>query len=285
MIRSWLYCPGNKPGMIKNAGIYGADGIVLDLEDSVPPAEKDEARLLVAEALRKIDFGSASVAVRINSQATDLWKDDVEILIDAGVTNIRIPKTESADQLQEISIFVGKLMSGRESPGEQVRLQVILETPRGILNAESIADSTPQLTGISFGAEDYCTSLGINRVSEFNALDFPRSMVACAASAAGIEAWDTIWADYTDIEGLREDASRARHLGFSGKSLIHPDQISIVNQAFSPSSQDIDWATEILEATDKVRDIGAFGLNGAMIDAPVIARARRILSVVDKQNA
>ncbi len=285
MNRSWLYCPGNKPRKIKNVGIYGSDGIVLDLEDSVAESEKDEARLLVAEALKQFDFGSVTVAVRINSLATSYWEDDLKAVLEAGCTNIRLPKVETAEELIGISGLIDKEMKSLDSEARAISLQAILETPRGVLNAASIAQATPRLSGLSFGAEDYCTSMGISRTAADFALDFPRSMIACAASAAGIEAWDTVWADYSDSEGLKDDALRARKLGFTGKSVIHPDQIEIVNRVFSPTEQDIAWAMKIDAATADTDSEEAFSLDGSMIDTPVIKRARRILSSRFNGNA
>ena len=276
-MRSWLYCPGNKPGMMKNAGIYGSDGIVLDLEDAVAVGEKDEARTLVSGALRSFDFGPVQVVVRINSMASVFWRDDLEELVPAGATVIRLPKVESPGKLLEVSDAISDMESKAGLDDGKVKLQAIIETPGGILNARDIAAGSPRLTGLSFGAEDYCASMGISRTGPVYALDYPRSVIACAAVAAGIEAWDTVWSDYSDIAGLEADSRRARSLGFSGKSVIHPDQIETVNRVFSPDSSEIAWAQKVVQAAGKVGVNGAFSIDGSMIDAPVIARAKRIL--------
>lgn len=277
-MRTWLYCPGNKPGMMKNAGIYGSDGTVLDLEDAVATGEKDEARTLVSEALRSFDFGPVQVVVRINSLTSVFWQDDLEALIPVGATLLRLPKVESSDELHEVSNTVRKLEKTAGLEYGTVKLQAIIETPRGILNAQSIALGSSRLMGLSFGAEDYCASMGISRTGPAYALDYPRSVVACAAAAAGIESWDTVWSDYSDIAGLEEDARRARSLGFSGKSLIHPNQIETVNRIFSPDPSEIAWARKVVDAADGDGALGAFSVDGSMVDAPVIARAKRILS-------
>ncbi len=284
-MRSWLYCPGNKPGMMKNAGIYAADGIVLDLEDAVEAGEKDEARILVAEALKSFDFGSVQVAVRINGLSSSYWQDDLAAVVSAGVKIIRIPKIEDPEMIREAAGMIGVIEheAGLEESG--IDIQAILETPRGIMNAASIAEASPRLSGLSFGAEDYCASMGIARNGQAFALDFPRSSVVCAASAAGIESWDTVWADYSDLSGLEDDARRARALGFSGKSLIHPGQIETVNRVFSPDPSEIAWARKVADAVEGTGVTGAFGMDGSMVDAPVIARAMRILSNVEDPGA
>lgn len=260
---------------MKNAGIYGADGIILDLEDAVAADEKDEARTLVSEAVRSFDFGPVQVVIRINSLASAFWRDDLEALIPAGALLLRLPKVENSDELHEVSNTVRKLEKDAGLEDGSVRLQGIIETPGGILNAPAIAAGSSRLTGLSFGAEDYCTSMGISRTGPAYALDYPRSVVACAAAAAGIEAWDTVWSDYSDIAGLEEDSRRARSLGFTGKSLIHPSQIETVNRIFSPDPSEIAWARKVVDAADGAS--GAFGIDGSMIDRPVIARAKRIL--------
>lgn len=284
-MRSWLYVPANKPKMMLNAGLYGADGLVFDLEDSVKSQEKDEARILVAEALRRYDFGSAALAVRINGLATPFWKEDLEAVVSAGAGIIRIPKVEYSGELSEAAAFLERLESsaGRK-PGE-VRIQAILETPRGIENAAALAEATPRLAGLSFGAEDYCAALGIDRSGPAYALDYPRSRVACAAALGGLEAWDTVWADFRNLAGLEEDARRARTLGFTGKSVIHPDQIEVANRIFSPAPEEAAWARKVVAAAGGTDDAGAFSLEGSMVDPPVIARARRILSRGGNENA
>lgn len=276
-MRSWLYCPGNKPGMMKNAGVYGSDGIVLDLEDAVAAGEKDEARNLVSEALRSFDFGPVQVVVRINSMASEFWRDDLEAVIPAGAKVIRLPKVESPGELQEVSDAISRIEKNAGLDDGTVKLQAIIETPGGILNAAGIAAGSSRLTGLSFGAEDYCASMGISRTGPAYALDYPRSVVACSAVAAGIEAWDTVWSDYSDIVGLEEDSRRARSLGFSGKSVIHPGQIETVNRVFSPDSSEIAWARKVIDAAGENGGTGVFGIDGSMIDAPVIARAKRVL--------
>ncbi len=279
-MRSWLYVPADRPKMIINAGIYGADGIVFDLEDSTGAGEKDEARILVSEVFRRYDFSPGAerpsvLCVRINGLDSGLWREDLESLIPAGVRLIRIPKVESPDHVLEVCGILEKLEAAEDLVPGAVKIQAILETPKGVENVFNIADASPRLSGLSFGAEDFCASAGLDRSGPAYILDYPRSRITNGAAAAGVEAWDTVWSNYTDLQGLREDALRARNLGFSGKSVIHPDQIEIVNSIFAPTEVQIEWAKKILSAASD--ESGVFGVDGMMVDAPVIARARRIL--------
>lgn len=329
-MRSWLYVPGNSPGKMINAGVYGADGIVFDLEDAVPVESKDEARLLTAEMLSSVDFGSASIAVRINAVGTPWWREDLSALaplIRSGrLQVIRLPKVEHAETvLQVIDILAALEGAAPQTPASspvpapppapaqntpsqpQIQLQILLETPLGIEQAFNIAAASKRISALCFGAEDYCSMTGIDRRGPAYALDYPRSRIVSAAAAVGIEAYDTVWGAYRDAEGLKADASRARILGFMGKSVIHPDQIEQVNTIFSRTEKEIAWAESVLSAagaaagepateSGSVRgvggkdtgiahlDRGAFAVNGMMVDAPVLARAKRILmeAAVDK---
>ncbi|MDF1568269.1 MAG: CoA ester lyase [Spirochaetaceae bacterium] len=276
-MKSWLYCPGDVPGKMINAGIYDADGIVLDLEDSVSPDDKDEARILVSEALAGYDFGPAVVTVRVNGTDSPWWREDIRSVIKAGAGILRLPKMESAEALKKILTVITEAEERKSGSGGGVRIQCILETPAGIENAFEIAGAAAgRLTGFCFGAEDYCTAVGIGRPGPDYALDYPRSRVASAAASAGVECYDTVWSNFRDPEGLRSDALRARSLGFSGKSLIHPDQIAIVNEIFSPTEKELEWACRVVEnAGESGR---AVAIDGGMVDLPVLRRARNILN-------
>ncbi len=331
-MRSWLYVPGNSPGKMINAGVYGADGIVFDLEDAVPVESKDEARLLTVEMLSSVDFGYASIAVRINAVDTPWWREDLSALaplIRSGrLQAIRLPKVEHVETVLQVIDALAALKKAAAQPPApahvpapdpdpdpdkyapiqpQVQLQILLETPLGIEQAFNIAAASKRISALCFGAEDYCSMTGIDRRGPAYALDYPRSRIVSAAAAVGIEAYDTVWGAYRDAEGLKADASRARILGFMGKSVIHPDQIDPVNTIFSRTEKEIAWAESVLSAAgaaagepeiesgsargvggpdtaNTLPDRGAFAVNGMMVDAPVLARAKRILmeAAVDK---
>ncbi|MBL7006062.1 MAG: CoA ester lyase [Spirochaetia bacterium] len=285
-MRSWLYCPADSPKKIINAGIYGADGIVFDLEDSVASEAKDQARILLGELLKTYDFGDAHLAVRINSMNADEehWREDLSVCAEAYSREkplmIRLPKVESPD---DIRLICEELCTVEKCCGivsGSIRLQCILETPLGVENAFLIARASKRIQAISFGAEDYCTIMGIKRYGEAFVLDYPRSRISAAAAAFGIEAYDTVWGAYKDIEGLRADAQRGRDLGFCGKSVIHPDQVQVVNEVYSWEEKDVLWAEKVISAAAGKAN-GVAGLDGIMVDKPVLERARRIIRESD----
>ena len=281
-MRSWMYCPGDSPGKMINAGIYGADGLVLDLEDAVGEEDKDAARILVSEALKGYDFGASVLAVRINAVGTPWWEDDLRAVVPAGARIIRLPKAEQAETVRQVSSFLEALEKEDGLMPGNVKLQCILETPLGVEEVFSIAGATPRVQSLSFGAEDYCTTMGIRRDGPEYALDYPRSRIAAAAAAHGIASYDTVWSAYEDIEGLRRDAERARSLGFNGKSVIHPGQIDVVNEVFSYSVEEIAWARKIVAHVGEAG--GVTTVDGAMVDAPVVKRAQRILAAGEKPH-
>jgi len=275
-MRSWMYCPGDSPGKMINAGIFGADGVVLDLEDSVSDADKDEARLLVSEALRGYDFGASALAVRINAVGSSWWMDDLRAVIIAGAKIIRLPKVEGVETVVQVSVLLDEMEQESDLAAGSVRLQCILETPLGVEAAFSIGSASPRVESVSFGAEDYCTAVGIRRDGPEYALDYPRSRIASAAAAGGIFSYDTVWSAYEDLDGLRLEAERARALGFDGKSVIHPGQIDVVNEVFTYSAEERAWAEKIIAGVGKAG--GVSSVDGVMVDVPVVKRAQRIVA-------
>ncbi|MBF9018532.1 MULTISPECIES: CoA ester lyase [unclassified Oceanispirochaeta] len=273
---SWLYVPGNSPGMMLNAALYGADGLVLDLEDSVAAEKKEEARFLVSQAVMDYDFNSVALAVRINDMESLWWEEDLNLLIDSGVRLFRIPKMESISQIHTLEdILNHKEKEFRLQEGD-LGYHMILETPRGVEESYNLSCEAKHAKALCFGAEDFCASMGSQRHQDL--LRYPRSRIASSAAAVGIESYDSIWAAFKDQDGLTEDAKIARSLGFTGKSLIHPDQIDIVNRIFMPDKEEIEWARNVLKSLDQPENTGAFSLKGTMVDTPVIKRARRIIS-------
>jgi len=281
-MRSWLYCPADSPKKILNAGIYGADGIVFDLEDSIAAEAKDQARILICELLKTHNFGDAALAIRINSIKGDetCWREDLSACVEAYNREkqliIRVPKVETSGDIQLISQELDLLEKQYSIAQGSISLQCILETPLGVEHAFLIAGASSRIKALSFGAEDYCTAMGIKRYGESFVLDYPRSRISAAAAAMGIEAYDTVWGAYKDSDGLRTDAQRGRALGFCGKSVIHPDQVSMVNEVFSWEEADVLWAEKVISSAAE-QGKSAVGLDGIMIDKPVLERARRIM--------
>jgi citrate lyase subunit beta/citryl-CoA lyase len=273
--RSRLYAPGNNPRLLVGIELHGADCVLLDLEDSVPPAEKAAARILVKHLLGAIDFPN-EVWVRINS--LDLGgREDVAEVVRGRPHGVALPKAESKDDVTALSKELAKAERAVGAPLGSTWIMPILETAKGILHAEDIAAADPRVAVVAFGAEDFTRDVGARRTSE--SLLFARSMIVAAAKAAGVQASDTVYADVEDEAGLAAEAHLARSLGFDGKGAIHPGQIPALHAAFTPSEGEMDEARKIVAAAEEAeaRGIGAIAVGGKMIDRPVLERARRAL--------
>lgn len=277
--RSRLYAPGNRPRFIEKAAASGADGIILDLEDSVAPDRKHEARILVAHALGNVDFGESEIMVRINQgyEATD----DLSWIVPQPVQHILIPKVESEDEVSAIRDMVEKVMElcGREAfPW----LMPIIESPRGILNALSIADSVPEMAALTLGLQDLTAEMGVMPTPEATESFTARSLVVMAARAAGLQPIDTVYADVKNLEGLTKSIHEAKTLGFVGKGCIHPSQVKPVEDGFMPSEEQIEKARKIVAAMKEAEEqgLGAIALGSKMIDPPVAKQALAVLKLI-----
>ncbi|MFA7502427.1 MAG: citrate (pro-3S)-lyase subunit beta [Anaerovoracaceae bacterium] len=284
--RSMMFVPGNNPGMIKDAGIYGADSIMFDLEDSVSIAEKDAARFLVYQALRTLDFGAKEIVVRINDLESGLGIRDLEAIVRAGVHIVRLPKTDSAQDVVDCEQEIVRIEREAGIPEGRTGMMAAIESANGVLNAKEIAFSSDRLIGIALGAEDYVTDLKTTR-SDGTELLFARCMILNAARAAGIDALDTVFADVNDEAGFIEEVKLIKKLGFDGKSIINPRQIEPLHKAFMPSEADLEKARAIMEAIAEAeaRGSGVASLKGKMIDRPVVLRAQRMLALADVDGA
>ena len=279
--RTMLYVPGNNPGMIKDAGIYPADCIMFDLEDSVSVMEKDAARFLVCEALNTLDYGTKEVLVRVNSLDTDLGMQDLEAVVRTGKAAIRLPKTETEQDVVVCDQAIGRIEREAGMEVGITKMMAAVESAKGVLNAQKIATASKRLIGMAIGAEDYVSDLKTSRSPEGIELLFGRSMVLLAARAAGIDAIDTVYSDVNNEEGLRQETALIKQLGFDGKSVINPRQIGPVHEVFTPSKKEIEKSLSIMEAIEEAnrRGSGVIALNGKMIDKPVVMRAQRILDL------
>lgn len=273
--RSRLYLPGNEPRFLLSARLYGADALIFDLEDSVAPAEKDAALVLVRNALYAHDFGSCERMVRINQLPRGLA--EIRPLVEAGANVILIPKCESAADV----LAVDKAISESVEQSWNVWLMPIIETCRGMLHAEEIAGASKRIVALTWGAEDYVADLGGVRTAAGNETIWARAQIVNAARAAGIQPIDTVHADTDNLDALAESCRAARELGFEGKGCIHPRQIATVNKAFTPTADEIDNARRIVLAARaaEAKGIGAVALGSKMIDAPVVARALRTIEL------
>lgn len=278
--RTMMFVPGNNPGMMQDAFIYGPDSIMLDLEDSVTMAEKDAARLLVYNALKSIDFGDTEMVVRINPLSTPYGRKDVEAVVKAGVHVIRMPKTETADEVRELEAEIEKVEKELGCLG-RTRMMAAIESAEGICNAFAIAKDSKRMMGIALGAEDYCANLKTQRTPGGAELLYARETIVVAARAAGIDALDTVYSNLDDMETFRKEVELIKTLGFDGKSIINPRQIHIVNEVFAPTEKEIEKAKKIIAAIKEAekRGSGVIAVNGKMVDRPVVIRAQRTIDL------
>lgn len=275
-----MFVPGNNPGMMQDAFIYGPDSIMLDLEDSVTMAEKDAARLLVHNALKTIDYGNTEMVVRINPLNTAYGKKDVEAVVKAGVHVIRMPKTETAEEVREVEREIERVEKEIGCLG-RTKIMAAIESTLGIVNAHEIAVASERMMGIALGAEDYCANLKTQRSPEGTELLFARQQIVVAARAAGIDALDTVYSNLNDMETFRKEVELIKQLGFDGKSIINPRQIEIVNEVFAPTEKAIEKAKTIIAAIKEAekRGSGVIAVNGKMVDRPVVIRAQRTIDL------
>lgn len=278
--RTMMFVPGNNPGMMVDAHIYGPDSIMLDLEDSVTMAEKDAARLLVYQALKTVDYGNTEMVVRINPLNTPYGKKDIEAVVKAGVDVIRMPKTETAEEVVEVEREIERVERELGCVG-RTKIMAAIESTLGIVNAYAIATASPRMMGIALGAEDYCANLKAQRTPGGDELRLARETIVVAARAAGIDALDTVYSNLNDMETFRQEVEYIKTLGFDGKSIINPRQIEVINEVFAPKEKEITKARAIIAAIKEVeaKGSGVIALNGKMIDRPVVIRAQRTINL------
>lgn len=274
--RSRLYLPGNQPKLFLNAGIHKPDCIILDLEDSVPPAEKDSARIIVRNALRTLDFFGSERLVRINQG--ELGMQDLEVIIPHNVHVVLLPKAETAEQVIAMDQKVQEILK-REGIDQPVYFMPILESALGVLNAREIAMASKFNIALAMGLEDYTADIGTQRTLEGKESFFARSMLVNAAKAAGIQAIDTVFSDVGNEEALRHSVQETKALGFDGMGCIHPRQIKPIHEEFAPSETEIEKAKCIILAADEAeaKGLGVVAVGSKMIDPPVVKRAERTL--------
>jgi len=269
--------------MIEKAQTLPADVLVLDLEDSVPAAEKANARALARDSIAGLAVKGQRVFVRINSLASGYAQQDLEAVIGDGIDGISQPKPSSGDEIRKVEAIIERLERDRGMRQGHVKLIPWVETAKGLLNAFEIASASPRVVGIAFGAEDFTLDTGMERTEEGSELLHPRVMVVIAAKAADVIAIDTPYNDFRNEEGLIGEARLARSLGFEGKFVIHPSQIDPVNQVFRPSAEEVAHARRVVEAfgAAEAQGFASTSLEGKMIDIPQANRARKLLMVAE----
>lgn len=275
--RSRLYIPGSEPKYFINAALHGADAVILDLEDSVHVSEKDAARLLVRNALRAVDFLGCERMVRINQLPLGL--EDLDEVVPESPDLVLIPKVENPQRVIDADRRIAEIKAdyGITRP---VWLMPILESALGIENAFAIAKASEQIVALTIGLEDYTADLGVVKTASGNESLYARQRVVNAARAAGVQAIDSVFGDVGDMEGLRVWASNSRSLGFEGMGCVHPTQIGVIHEAFSPSSVEVERAQLIVAAYNEAQQkgLGVVSLGSKMIDPPVVQRALKLIS-------
>lgn len=277
--RSLLYVPGNMPALLQNIPAFQCDVALIDLEDAVPRAEKDAARLLTRRFLESYTARSKEIFVRINGLDTPYYRDDLAAVLPAMPDGVRLPKCERPELLARLDTLLTEF---EEYMGVEIghfKIIASVESAEGILNVNQIARASERLIALGFSAEDYTASLHVDRPKTGEHLLVPRQLLLMACRAAGIQAIDTVWADASDMDGFRKECELIKILGFDGKSLINPRQIDVVHDVFAPKPDEVDYALQVVDAIVQARaqGTGVVSLGGKMIDAPVVARAVRVL--------
>lgn len=284
MRRSLLFIPSNNPGMLQNADVFGSDSVIFDLEDAVNVTEKDNARNLLYYYLQEHSNLNMEVVVRINGLDTDYYKEDLEMIVSDNIDSIMLPKAR-VKELKELDSFLTELEE-RKKLTKRIKVLPIIELAISVLEVDEIA-SLPRIDGILLGAEDLSSDLEVERTKEGKEIEYARCKVAMACKAYQIDAIDTPFTDVNDNEGLKKDCLNCKVLGMNAKAAIHPNQIDIINDSFLPTQKLITWAKRVMIATEEAnkKGIGAFSLDGKMVDKPVIERAMKILKKAERFNA
>ncbi|MHC0394257.1 citrate (pro-3S)-lyase subunit beta [Enterococcus faecalis] len=278
--RTMMFVPGANAAMLRDAPLYGADSIMFDLEDAVSLKEKDSARVLVHSALKTFDYGNIEIVVRINALDAG-GAEDIEAMVLAGVDVIRLPKTETAQDIIDVEAVITEVEQQNDIPVGTTKMMAAIESAEGVLNAPAIAKSSTRLIGIALGAEDYVTNMKTRRNPDGQELFFARSMILHAARAAGIAAIDTVYSDVDNTEGFEAEVRLIKQLGFDGKSVINPRQIPLVNTIYAPTEKEIQNAKEVIWGIREAeaKGSGVISVNGKMVDKPIVERAERVIAL------
>lgn len=278
--RTMMFVPGANAAMLRDAPLYGADSIMFDLEDAVSLKEKDSARVLVHSALKTFDYGNIEIVVRINALDAG-GAEDIEAMVLAGVDVIRLPKTETAQDIIDVEAVITEVEQQNDISVGTTKMMAAIESAEGVLNAPAIAKSSTRLIGIALGAEDYVTNMKTRRHPDGQELFFARSMILHAARAAGIAAIDTVYSDVDNTEGFEAEVRLIKQLGFDGKSVINPRQIPLVNTIYAPTEKEIQNAKEVIWGIREAeaKGSGVISVNGKMVDKPIVERAERVIAL------
>ncbi|MBO1085959.1 citrate (pro-3S)-lyase subunit beta [Enterococcus mundtii] len=278
--RTMMFVPGANAAMLRDAPLYGADSLMFDLEDAVSLKEKDSARLLVHMALKTFDYSKVETVVRINA-LTAGGDQDIEAMVLAGIDVIRLPKTETAQDIIEVDQVITSVEETYHIPMGTTKMMAAIESAEGVLNTREIAKASKRLVGIALGAEDYVTNMKTQRYPDGQELSFARNMILHSARAAGIAAIDTVYSDVENLEGFQAEVRLIKQLGFDGKSVINPRQIPLVHAIYEPTEKEIQGAKEVIWGIQEAeaKGSGVISVNGKMVDKPIVERAERVIAL------
>jgi citrate lyase subunit beta/citryl-CoA lyase len=274
------------PSLLQNIPAFACDVGIIDLEDAVPRSEKDAARLLARRFMEAYSDRNKEIYVRINGLDTPYYRDDLAEILPGMPDGVRLPKCESPGLVERLDMMLTEFEEYMGCEIGRFKIMASVESAEGILNVNQTARASERLIALAFSAEDYSASLHINRPKMGDHLLVPRQLLLMACRAAGIQAIDTVWADTTDLEGFRAECELIKRLGFDGKSLINPRQIDILHEVMAPKPEEVDYALQVVDAIVKARKqgTGVVSLGGKMVDAPVVARAVRMLMAAKSQG-
>lgn len=280
-LRSCLFVPAHRDNMIPKALAAGADALIMDLEDACPPAEKTTGRKSARNAMESLDWGRVKAAIRINGMDTNLWQEDLDAIVCKQLYFIRVPKTETAEQIRRIDAVLGYLEALRGIPQRSVKIGVSLESPLGIVNAWEIANASPRIAIMGGGAGlDYRAQMQSERRADRMESIYAQSQVLTICRATGIRPMTGMYPVVKDIEGLITDSEWAKSMGYDGRSCIHPTHVEPINRVFSPAPEKLEWAKRVVAAIKEGREkrYGEVTLDGVLIGPPTIVEVRRIFA-------
>lgn len=279
LYRTLLFVPGNNPGQLVKAEIYGADSVIFDLEDAVSVHEKDAARDLVRHYLLAMRPDNCRVGIRINAQDTPYYEEDVRAMVPLKPDFLRLPKSETADNIQKLDALITECEKKAGIEVGYVKIIATIETALGVYNAFQIAKGSPRVIAIGLGAEDFRTDMKMTRSDDGQEILFARNLISLSAHAAGVMPLDYVYSNFANTEGFTADVKFGKMLGFTGKSVIHPSQVPLVHEVYDPTDKEIEHAKRVVAAYNEAmaRNAGVVALDGKMIDMPIVTRAKNTL--------
>lgn len=282
--RSMLFVPGDNAAMLSTSFVFKPDSVMFDLEDAVSPREKDSARLMVYQALQHPAYRDIETVVRINGIDSEFWQKDLEAAIRGGADIVRLPKTETAHDIQSLEQHVAAIEKSCGRPVGETKLMAAIESASGVVNAVAISTASPRMVAIAMAGFDYLVDMHTRRSTGWEPeLFFARAAVLHAARAAKIDAFDVVYGNVNDDEGFLREVNIAKQLGFNGKSLIHPKQIDLLHKAYAPTDEEVSHAKRVLAAAEEAhrKGLGVVSLDGKMVDPPVIHEAEMALQMAE----